>query len=132
MKRYLGWLTLRPRPSPRSAVSPLSRVYAVGSDVSLLFLVSTLEASVRQAGSHKIMNTITVVELKRYGWSQKIIRKSYAIVGRPPYAKGLKLHEVWRKVMPRPNKKGRRRRNAENICLFPASPDAVWFLPKRA
>lgn len=76
------------------------------------------------------MNTITVVELKRYGWSQKIVKKSYAIVGRPPYAEALKLHEVWRKVLP--NKKGRRRRDAEKTCLFPASLAAVWFLPKHA
>jgi hypothetical protein len=46
------------------------------------------------------MNTVVIVELKRFGWSQKIIKKSFVIIGRSPYAETLKLHGVWKKVLP--------------------------------
>jgi hypothetical protein len=71
------------------------------------------------------MSTIVVVELKRYGWRQKIVKKRFIIVGRAPYVETLKLHQVWRKALP--SRKGRSKRYAENIWLFPTAPDAVPF-----
>jgi hypothetical protein len=76
------------------------------------------------------MNTIVVVELKRYGWSQKIVRKSFVIVGKPPYAKALKLRREWRKVLP--HKNGAATGNAKKAWLFPTASDIVRSLPKQA
>jgi hypothetical protein len=72
------------------------------------------------------MNTVVVVELKRYGWSQKIIKKSYIIIGKPPYAKTLRLSDMWKKVLP--HEKGKRpladeawlSQNALNAVRFPS------------
>ena len=68
------------------------------------------------------MNTVVVVELKRYGWSQKIVKKSFVIIGRSPYAKALKQDGVWRKVLP--HEKGKKPL-AEEAWLSQNALDAI-------
>jgi hypothetical protein len=58
-------------------------------------------------------NTIIIVELRRYGWSQKILRKSFVIIGSSPYVEALKLQEVWTRVLP--HKSSRESFNSEDL-----------------
>lgn len=53
------------------------------------------------------MNTISIVELQRYGWSQKLVRKSCVIVGKPPYVEALKPLEVRKRVSPKRKSRSR-------------------------
>jgi hypothetical protein len=62
------------------------------------------------------MSTVVVVEIKRYGWSQKIIKKSFVIIGKSPYAKTLRLHDMRKRVLP--HEKGARAwRISKCLCL---------------
>jgi len=44
------------------------------------------------------MGTVVVVEIKRYHWSEKVIKKSFTITGKSPYAAALKLRDTSEKV----------------------------------
>ena len=59
------------------------------------------------------MSTVVVAELTRLGWSRKIVRKSFVVLGNPPYARTLKLEKVDRKVVR--TKKSRKRPNVGEI-----------------
>jgi rubredoxin len=47
------------------------------------------------------MNAIAIVELKRYGWRQKIIKSFFVITGDPPYVESFKPKKTWKKVIPK-------------------------------
>lgn len=46
------------------------------------------------------MSTVVIVEIQRYHWSEKVIKKSYTIIGASPYATALELHDTSEKVSP--------------------------------
>lgn len=66
------------------------------------------------------MNKVVIVELTRLGWSRKIVRKSFVVVGRSPYAKTLELQKVGKKVLR--DKKTRRRPNVGEIWASSTKP----------
>jgi hypothetical protein len=66
------------------------------------------------------MSTVVVVELTRLGWSRKIVRKSFVVLGCPPYASSLKLQKVGRKVVR--NKKSRKKPNVGEIWASSPTP----------
>lgn len=45
------------------------------------------------------MRAITVIELRRYGWRQKIVRRFFIIHGKSPYVKSVKPRETLSKVL---------------------------------
>jgi hypothetical protein len=47
-----------------------------------------------------IMNTVTIIELKRYGWRQKIVKGSFVISGKPPYVELIKPKKLLKKALP--------------------------------
>jgi hypothetical protein len=59
--------------------------------------------------------TIIIIELKRYGWSQKILRKSFVIMGSSPHVGALKLQEVWTRVLP--HKSSGKSLNSEDLGI---------------
>jgi hypothetical protein len=44
------------------------------------------------------MSTVVVVEIRRYHWSEKVIKKSFTIMGKSPYAETLKLCDTSQRV----------------------------------
>lgn len=72
------------------------------------------------------MSTVIVVELRRLGWSQKIVKKSFVIEGKSPYAETIKLLEARKKVLP--HKKCRRKRNVGESWFSTSAPGAVQSL----
>lgn len=44
------------------------------------------------------MSTVVVVEIKRYHWSEKVVKKSFTITGKSPYPAALKLHGTSERV----------------------------------
>jgi hypothetical protein len=50
-----------------------------------------------------IMNTVVTVELKRYGWRQKIIKNSFMIFGKTPYVELIRPEKLWKATLPRRN-----------------------------
>ena len=49
-----------------------------------------LRRSTRKTAGDTIMNTVATIELKRYGWRQKIVKNSFVIFGKPPYVELIK------------------------------------------
>jgi len=47
------------------------------------------------------MSQVTIVDLKRYGWSQKIVKSSFVIEGKPPYVQTLNPKKVSKQVLPK-------------------------------
>ena len=52
-----------------------------------------------------MLNTIVIIELKRYGWRQKLVKSSFVISGKSPYVELIKPKKLWKKALP--NRKGR-------------------------
>lgn len=44
------------------------------------------------------MSTVVIVEIKRYHWSEKIIKKTFTVIGTSPYAVALELCDTSKKV----------------------------------
>jgi hypothetical protein len=44
------------------------------------------------------MSAVVVVEIKRYHWSEKVVKKSFTIIGKSPYAAALKLRDTSERV----------------------------------
>jgi hypothetical protein len=52
-----------------------------------------------------IMNTVVIVELKRYGWRQKVVKSSFVMFGKSPHVELIKPKELLKKALP--NRKGK-------------------------
>jgi hypothetical protein len=46
------------------------------------------------------MNTVVIIELKRYGWRQKIVKSSFMIFGKPPYVELIKPKKLRKTALP--------------------------------
>lgn len=47
------------------------------------------------------MSAIAIVELKRHGWSQKMVKSFFVIHGESPYVESFKRKKVQEKVLPK-------------------------------
>lgn len=59
-----------------------------------------LRRSTKETAGETIMNTVAIIELKRYGWRQKIVKSSFVIVGKSPYVELIKPKKRWKKALP--------------------------------
>ena len=46
------------------------------------------------------MNTVVIVELKRYGWRQKVVKSSFMIFGKSPYVELIKPKKLCKEALP--------------------------------
>lgn len=60
-----------------------------------------------------MLNTIVIIELKRYGWRQKVVKSSFVIFGKSPYVELIKPKKLWKKALP-----NRKRRCSVGEYLF--------------
>lgn len=50
-----------------------------------------------------MLNTIVIIELKRYGWRQKVVKSSFVIFGKSPYVELIRPEKLWKATLPRRN-----------------------------
>ena len=72
-----------------------------------------LRRSTRKTAGDTIMNTVATIELKRYGWRQKIVKNSFVIFGKPPYVELIKPKKLRKTALP-----NRKRKCFVGECLF--------------
>jgi hypothetical protein len=59
-----------------------------------------LLTSAKKTAGETIMNTVAIIELKRYGWRQKIVKSSFVIVVKSPYVELIKPKKLLKKALP--------------------------------
>jgi hypothetical protein len=117
---YVGWSISKVKTFHETRTASAVTRHIAGVNAFFLFIISV---AIDQVRCHNIMSTVIVVELRRLGWSQKIVKKSFIIEGRSPYAETIKLLEDCRKVLA--HEKCRRKRNVGESWFSTTAPGLV-------